>query len=51
MLAAGATTSEIAHRLSISSATVRNHTHHILRKLNARHRLEAVHIAMRDHLL
>jgi len=51
MLAGGATTSEIARRLSISDATVRNHTHHILHKLNAHSRLQAVCTATRRHLL
>jgi DNA-binding CsgD family transcriptional regulator len=51
MLAAGAATSDVARRLTISEATVRNHVHHILRKLNVHNRLQAVSLAMRRRLL
>ena len=51
MLAAGATTREMARRLCISEATVRNHVHNILHKLKVHSRLQAVCTAMRWHLL
>ena len=47
LLADGHTTREIATLLSISVSTVRSHVEHILRKLNAHSRLEAVAIARR----
>lgn len=43
----GHTTSEIATLLSISVPTVRNHVEHILRKLHAHSRLEAVAVGRR----
>lgn len=42
LLAKGATTSDIAAQLHISRATVNNHIQHILRKLDAHTRLEAI---------
>jgi PAS domain S-box-containing protein len=42
LLAQGATTKSIAAQLHISRATVNNHLQHILRKLNAHTRLEAI---------
>jgi PAS domain S-box-containing protein len=42
LLASGASTERIARELHISRATVNNHVQHILRKLNAHTRLEAV---------
>lgn len=48
MLASGASTREIAARLSISVVTVRNHVQHILRKMNVRCRAEAVAVAYRQ---
>lgn len=51
MLATGATTDEIANALHLSPDTVRNHVSAVLRKLNAKSRLEAVAIARRDTLL
>jgi DNA-binding CsgD family transcriptional regulator len=42
LLAKGATTEEIAQQLHISHTTVNNHVQHILTKLNAHTRLEAI---------
>ncbi|HKY05343.1 MAG TPA: LuxR C-terminal-related transcriptional regulator [Blastocatellia bacterium] len=42
LLAKGATTASIAAQLHISRTTVNNHIQHILRKLNAHTRLEAI---------
>lgn len=42
LLSAGATTAKIASQLHISRATVNNHIQHLLRKLDAHTRLEAV---------
>ncbi|HSE97451.1 MAG TPA: LuxR C-terminal-related transcriptional regulator [Blastocatellia bacterium] len=42
LLAKGATTASIAAQLYISRTTVNNHIQHILRKLNAHTRLEAI---------
>lgn len=50
-LARGATTEAIAGDLNISLATVRNHVQHLLRKLDAHSRMEAVIRAMRERLL
>jgi DNA-binding CsgD family transcriptional regulator len=46
-LSAGHTTREIAALLSISVPTVRNHVEHILHKLHAHSRLEAVAVSRR----
>jgi DNA-binding NarL/FixJ family response regulator len=46
-LAAGEDTKDIADRLCISPATVRNHIQHILEKLGAHSRLQALAIAFR----
>lgn len=46
-LSGGHTTQEIAARLSISVRTVRNHVEHILHKLHAHSRLEAVAVGRR----
>jgi len=46
-LADGHTTREIATLLAISESTVRNHVEHILRKLHAHSRLEAVAVSRR----
>jgi PAS domain S-box-containing protein len=51
LLATGVKTKEIADRLHVSEATVRNHVQHILIKLGAHTRLEAVALAMRHRLL
>jgi DNA-binding NarL/FixJ family response regulator len=42
LIAANLSNKEIARRLSISMATVKNHVHNLLDKLNVRHRAEAV---------
>ena len=47
LLIAGAATTEIAARLSISPVTAKNHIAHILAKLRVRSRLEAVALALR----
>lgn len=44
-IANGATTSEIAHKMFITEATVRNYVSEILHKLEAKNRMEAVRIA------
>ena len=51
LLATGATTEEMADVLHLSPETVRNHVGALLRKLNAKSRLEAVAIAHRDTLV
>jgi DNA-binding CsgD family transcriptional regulator len=50
-MAAGETNVQIAHRLYLSEGTVKSHVKHILRKLDAANRAEAVsryHLTMRD---
>jgi PAS domain S-box-containing protein len=42
LLAKGATTASIADQLGVSRTTINNHIQHILRKLNAHSRLEAI---------
>jgi PAS domain S-box-containing protein len=51
LLADGHGTQEIAHLLSISTSTVRNHIQHILQKLQVHSRLEAVAIATKHNLI
>jgi PAS domain S-box-containing protein len=51
LLARGATTSSIAEQLFISRTTVNNHIQHILRKLDAHTRLEAIRRAERAGLI
>ncbi len=51
LLASGASTENVADMLSISSATVRNHVHHILAKLGVHTRLEAVTFGLRNGLI
>ena len=51
LLAAGTSTRTMAERLHISTATVRNHVQHIMGKLEAHSRLEAVACAARHGLL
>ena len=46
-VARGLQNKEIAQELSISLATVRNHVHHILEKLEVHSKLEAVSLAFR----
>ncbi len=50
-LAEGKETSQIADALFISIPTVRNHIQHVLRKLRAHSRLEAVAVARKAHLI
>lgn len=50
-LVRGSTTQNIATDLNISPATVRNHVQHLLRKLDAHSRMEAVIRALREHLV
>jgi DNA-binding NarL/FixJ family response regulator len=51
MIAKGLTNKEIAHVLLISQFTVRNHVNHILEKLEASDRTEAVSIAMQQGVI
>lgn len=51
LLAAGASTNAISEELMLSSHTVRNHIRHILAKLGAHSKLEAVAIATRNGLV
>jgi two-component system NarL family response regulator len=51
MISKGLTNKEIAHALLISQFTVRNHINHILEKLEASDRTEAVSIAMRQGVI
>ncbi len=51
MLADGTSTREIADSLFISVTTTRNHIQNILRKLDVHSKLEAVSLALRQHLL
>ncbi len=51
LLARGMTTTDIADALFISRTTVNNHIQHILRKLNAHSRLEAIRRAERAGLI
>jgi len=50
LLAEGLGTQEIADQLFVSSTTARNHVQHILSKLNCHTRLEAVALALRNHI-
>jgi PAS domain S-box-containing protein len=49
-LADGLGTQEIADQLFVSSTTARNHVQHILNKLGVHSRLEAVALALHNHL-
>jgi PAS domain S-box-containing protein len=51
LVANGASTDQIAADLHLSRETVRNHIRHILRRLGASSRLEAVALARRDEIL
>ncbi len=51
MIAKGLTNKEIAHVLSISQFTVRNHINHLLEKLDASDRTEAVSVAMQQGVI
>ena len=50
-LAEGHSTDQIAAELHLSRETVRNHVRHVLRRVGASSRLEAVAIARRDGIL
>ncbi|MEV0389111.1 response regulator transcription factor [Nonomuraea sp. NPDC050643] len=51
LLAEGASTYEISERMGVTRNTARNHVQHVLEKLGARSKLEAVAFARRDGLL
>lgn len=51
LMASGASTKAISEKLCISPATVKNHSRHILAKLEAHSRLEAVAVAFRHGLM
>lgn len=51
LLAEGASTGDIAERLVVSVNTVRNHVQHVLEKLGAHSKLEAVVTALRHGVL
>ena len=51
LLAEGASSREIAHRLSVSPNTVRTHVHNVLTKLGVHSRLEAAAFAVRHGLI
>ena len=51
MIAKGLTNKEIAHVLAISQFTVRNHINHLLEKLQATDRTEAVSVAMQQGVI
>lgn len=51
LLSEGLSTSEVADRLFLSVNTVRNHVTHLMAKLGARSRLEAVNVAVRRGLI
>jgi DNA-binding CsgD family transcriptional regulator len=51
LLAGGANTEEMAELLHLSRETIRNHVQALLRRLDAKNRMEAVAIARRDALV
>ncbi|NUS04640.1 MAG: response regulator transcription factor [Nonomuraea sp.] len=51
LLAEGASTLEISTRLGVARNTARNHVQHVLEKLGARSKLEAVAVARKEGLL
>lgn len=51
LMAAGLTTKQIAERLEVSPITARNHITHVITKLGARNRLQAVLYATRRRLV
>ena len=51
LLARGAGTADMAREMGISPTTVRNHVQHLLDKLGAHNRLQAVSVALRRGLL
>jgi DNA-binding CsgD family transcriptional regulator len=48
LLSSGATNSQLADRLTVAESTVKSHVKHILHKLGARNRAEAIACYMRD---
>lgn len=51
LLARGASTTDMAREMGITSTTVRNHVQHLLEKLGAHNRLQAVSVAHRHGLV
>lgn len=51
LLSRGASTTEIADELTLSVHTVRNHIRHVMAKLDAHSRVEALAIARRERLI
>jgi PAS domain S-box-containing protein len=51
LLQKGRSTKQIAHELSLSPETVRNHIRYLFRALGVHTRLEAVAVAQQEHLL
>lgn len=51
LLSRGKSNAEIAEQLTVSNATVRSHVHHVLQKLQARTRTQAVAIAYESGLV
>lgn len=51
LLAQGKSNAEIAEKMSVSTATVRSHVHHILRKLDVGTRAQAVAVAYESGLI
>ncbi|MFK4102173.1 DNA-binding response regulator [Streptomyces sp. NPDC019531] len=51
LLAQGKSNAEIAERMSVSTATVRSHVHHMLRKLGVGTRAQAVAVAYESGLI
>jgi two-component system, NarL family, nitrate/nitrite response regulator NarL len=51
LLAGGTSTTDIAQELFIAPATARNHVQSVISKLGAHSRLEAVSIALREHII
>jgi DNA-binding NarL/FixJ family response regulator len=51
LVASGTSTKEITHALGIQASTVHNHIQHILDKLGAHTKLQAVYVAQRRGLL
>ncbi|QOV41389.1 response regulator transcription factor [Streptomyces ferrugineus] len=51
LLAQGKSNAEIAEKMSVSTATVRTHVHHLLRKLGVGTRAQAVAVAYESGLI